>query len=167
MTRPNYHRHKPTFFLSPLGRAGLKWEREWVITKPLVQLCRFTSPCWAPQRPADTQHARIHSSSAVYACVSLPNAHTHTRAHIREEQRSEHPRTGWGGGWWMARSLCHMATHHASTVCFSIVSSVSPVYPLMIPTTTHFYGWIQTGSYIGLGGLRIGVVSGLYQNSIY
>jgi len=36
----------------------------------------------------------------------------------------------------MALSLCHMATHHASTVCFSIVSSVSPMHPLMIPRTT-------------------------------
>lgn len=120
----------------------LKWEREWVITGPLVQLCWFTSPCWAPQRPADTQHAHIHSSSGVYACVSLPDTH----AHIREEQRVEHPRTVWGGGWWMALSLCHMATHHASTVCLSIVSSASPMHSLMIPRTTPFNGWVQTGS---------------------
>lgn len=82
--------------------------------------------------------------------------HAHTHAHIREEQRLEHPRTVWGGGWWMALSLCHMATHHASTVCLSIVSSASPLHPPMIPTTL-FNRWYRQEVRVvqGIVGLRL------------
>lgn len=73
-------------------------EREWLITIPFVQLCWFTSPCCVPQRPADTQHACIHPSSA-HACVSVTCSHLHVRT------KAYRKRSVWSIPEWTEESL--------------------------------------------------------------